>query len=570
MNSPEQITDSVLTPEKEIVTTVGPAPLSSPPVENFSSVKTKKTNKKALIIFLIFLGVMIGIGAFWLGRFTKETGIGTIPSPTAVPTISQPTPTLDQTTGWKTYIDTKFGYSIKYPSEWLFNTETRSFREGDIFSVSIVGKDQKKDTEFYDGASLTIGEPIKTEKDIRTWVKEYYPVNNLDDEPNIFSEETIASLSFQKFFTCGLGCFTYYNIKHNGYVYRIVIFADGPDKIKYEQILSQILSTFKFLSSDETANWKTYTNSVEKFSFKYPQSWFLKESSSMIQIFNYDVDKAPGRSYDPVRDGNLFKVEVFLDNKFSNLTEWFENEKNTPDQSNDLPKEFLNIKNIFVSSQEGLFFELKSSMTDSLVGVATFKLPQGSLVHFWGGLNYEGNKNYFDQILSTFKFLDQASDPTANWSVFTSKKGYSIRIPPNMKVVEAGFGSGRPEESAGIGIIETSAKEPLLSPHMAISVFTDSKTTLKQLAQENYDKNVNHPSNSIISVTESFREEKFENNDSYQYSFKAKGLVTPDAEYSTQEGEYRFIWTQSGSKIYCLMVADTPTFNQILSTFKFN
>jgi len=277
VNSPEQITDSVLTPEKEIVTTVGPAPLSSPPVENFSSVKTKKTNKKALIIFLIFLGVMIGIGAFWLGRFTKETGIGTIPSPTAVPTISQPTPTLDQTTGWKTYIDTKFGYSIKYPSEWLFNTETRSFREGDIFSVSIVGKDQKKDTEFYDGASLTIGEPIKTEKDIRTWVKEYYPVNNLDDEPNIFSEETIASLSFQKFFTCGLGCFTYYNIKHNGYVYRIVIFADGPDKIKYEQILSQILSTFKFLdqTSDQTSSWETYTNTKYGVEFKFPLGWIL-------------------------------------------------------------------------------------------------------------------------------------------------------------------------------------------------------------------------------------------------------------------------------------------------------
>ncbi len=173
-----------------------------------------------------------------------------MPSPTAMPTISQPTPTLDLTIGWKTYIDTKFGYSIKYPSEWIFNTETRSFQEGDIFSVAIVGKDQKKDTEFYDGASLTIGEPIKTEKDVRTWVKEYYPANNLGDEPNIFSEETIASLSFQKFFTCDLGCFTYYNIKNNGYVYRIVIFAGGTDKINYEQTLSQILSNFKFLGTE--------------------------------------------------------------------------------------------------------------------------------------------------------------------------------------------------------------------------------------------------------------------------------------------------------------------------------
>ncbi|OQA93273.1 MAG: hypothetical protein BWY24_00564 [Microgenomates group bacterium ADurb.Bin219] len=528
----------------------GPTPIVPP------TVPPQKSSK----ILLIFLGVLIilavGVAAFFLGK--KSNNQRTV-TPPAVSTISKPTLTSDPTANWKTYTNTKYGFEIKYypelnPSEDNGEDKIINFSTGMAnishsqygFSIRILAK------------STT--ESLK-EEIVNSLAKAPMPSKIESEEEKSFNNITWKKFNYKKFVTTDYYDMTTAVTINNQYSYEIVAAAGDID---------QILSTFKFLSSDETANWKTYTNSVEKFSFKYPQSWFLKESSSMIQIFNYDVDKAPGRSYDPVRDGNLFKVEVFLDNKFSNLTEWFENEKNTPDQSNDLPKEFLNIKNIFVSSQEGLFFELKSSMTDSLVGVATFKLPQGSLVHFWGGLNYEGNKNYFDQILSTFKFLDQASDPTANWSVFTSKKGYSIRIPPNMKVVEAGFGSGRPEESAGIGIIETSAKEPLLSPHMVISVFTDSKTTLKQLAQENYDKNVNHPSNSIISVTESFREGKLGNNDSYQYSFKTKGLVTPDEEYFTQEGEYRFIWTQSGSKIYCLMVADTPTFNQILSTFKFN
>lgn len=157
---------------------------------------------------------------------------------------------------------------------------------------------------------------------------------------------------------------------------------------------------------DPTAGWKTYTNGTEKYRFKYPQNWFLKESSSMVQIFNYDVDNAPGRAYDPSRDGNLFKIEIFMDDKYSDVDKWFNDEKSRMSPVTNKPYEFLNAKPVTVDSQKGIYFEVKDEWTDISVGTVVFQSPKNKLIRFNGGLNYPDNKGFFDQVLATFKFLD--------------------------------------------------------------------------------------------------------------------------------------------------------------------
>ena len=59
-----------------------------------------------------------------------------------------------------------------------------------------------------------------------------------------------------------------------------------------------------------------------------------------------------------------------------------------------------------MKAYKGIFFECFSPMAGAKTASATFETPYGYLVHFWGGLNYEGHKSYFDQILSTIEFLD--------------------------------------------------------------------------------------------------------------------------------------------------------------------
>lgn len=156
---------------------------------------------------------------------------------------------------------------------------------------------------------------------------------------------------------------------------------------------------------DETANWKTYRNENMGFYLKYPNqpNWLIREESeNFIALYNYDVNKAPGRSYDPIADKDLFKIEITKDTENSDVDQWFNEEKLKTDPTTDKPTEFLNVKNITVDGYKGIFYETKSWGITS--GTAVFKTPGISLIHFIGGLNYEGNKKTFNQILSSFKF----------------------------------------------------------------------------------------------------------------------------------------------------------------------
>ena len=212
--------------------------------------------KFSLILTGILLLATGGIGGFLLGRQSlqpKSTTTQMAPLPSEAPVEERitetpsATPTPDPTAEWKTYRNDEYGFEIKYPAEWLVREDTHALKEGDLFSAIIIGETQRQDTEFYDGAQIIIGMPIRTEEDINSWVKNYYPIENINGEPNHFSEETIGNLVFQKVYTCGLGCFTYYNLKNNDLVFRLLTSAEGPKKEIYQQTLQTILSTFKFL-----------------------------------------------------------------------------------------------------------------------------------------------------------------------------------------------------------------------------------------------------------------------------------------------------------------------------------
>lgn len=232
--------------------------------------KGKSWSKTVLILVfsLALVGGLIFAGYKFKGRQTQPTSqpkpsVTIAPTLVATPTLRS-TPASDSTADWSIYTNEEYGFEIKHPNEWILESDTRVFKEGDLFSIKIIGETQKIQTEFYDGAGLTIGVPVKTDKDIKTWVKDYYPAKNVNDEPNEFSEETVGPLTFQKFYTCGLGCFTYYNVKKNDNVYRLMAFAAGPDQARYRQTLLQALSTFKFLSSmDSTGSPKAESGQEE-------------------------------------------------------------------------------------------------------------------------------------------------------------------------------------------------------------------------------------------------------------------------------------------------------------------
>lgn len=73
-----------------------------------------------LTIFLLSL-----TGAFYLGKISSTIKpIPTSISPTNYATQFQLSLTRDETANWKTYVDTKYGYSLKYPPQLRLETFT--------------------------------------------------------------------------------------------------------------------------------------------------------------------------------------------------------------------------------------------------------------------------------------------------------------------------------------------------------------------------------------------------------------------------------------------------------------
>jgi len=77
----------------------------------------------------------------------------------------------------------------------------------------------------------------------------------------------------------------YFIPTEDGYIYQIDLETSCPKETKeecenkYELILDQILSTFKFVekSQDETADWKIYRNEEYGFEFGHPANWIYFE-----------------------------------------------------------------------------------------------------------------------------------------------------------------------------------------------------------------------------------------------------------------------------------------------------
>ncbi len=233
----------------------------------------------AAIIIVAIIALVFGAAAtFGYQKFIKKT-----------PAVSQkaetqasPLASVDETANWKTYTNSKYGFSLKYPEEKP--VEFKDSVEGKqlcantkgIVDIKIYPADYKKlgpETEFLGDlwVSLSVADNVGKISP-EDYVKKACP--------DYFSQGKIGSIK---------------NTEINGnkaleIIYKNVmaqqedVVVTKGDKLFFihhysnklpNPLFNQILSTFKF-TSDETANWKTYTNEEAKFQIKYPPAWKLE------------------------------------------------------------------------------------------------------------------------------------------------------------------------------------------------------------------------------------------------------------------------------------------------------
>ncbi|KKR81460.1 MAG: hypothetical protein UU73_C0001G0060 [Candidatus Daviesbacteria bacterium GW2011_GWA1_41_61] len=160
-------------------------------------------------------------------------------------------------------------------------------------------------------------------------------------------------------------------------------------------------------SSDETANWKTYTNTEIGFKVKYPIGWEYSEvrEGDPLHLYFY-----PKHSSDlKPRDSNeaLAPIELVILNDSNALQCLAEDQKACLDFKVDgVSAKKYSLKNFhevvaFKNKNGNLFFELMSPKFDKNA------FAPGSYKEYYNFYNISEaeRKKIFDQILSTFRFF---------------------------------------------------------------------------------------------------------------------------------------------------------------------
>lgn len=81
---------------------------------------SKHSNLPVIIGVLVLLaGIVVGGGYYFLSSQTSTTSTPVAQPSPIMQQIPTPTPTVNPTAGWKTYLNSKHGYSFRYPSNWL-------------------------------------------------------------------------------------------------------------------------------------------------------------------------------------------------------------------------------------------------------------------------------------------------------------------------------------------------------------------------------------------------------------------------------------------------------------------
>ncbi|MDI6603490.1 MAG: hypothetical protein QME57_05325 [Patescibacteria group bacterium] len=161
-----------------------------------------------------------------------------------------------------------------------------------------------------------------------------------------------------------------------------------------KDILNQMLSTFRFIEVEETANWKTFKNRDYGFEIKYPQNWLPHNLSPIEGVFRISF-------WDKDCSIECGSIEINIKNRNNKSFQQIKQETENKYSLVFLPQVFP-FKETKVDKEQAFIIP----GYEFILGVVT-------VVH--EGYIYEISRTYseedvpeelFNQILSTFRFLE--------------------------------------------------------------------------------------------------------------------------------------------------------------------
>jgi hypothetical protein len=210
------------------------------------------------------------------------------------PEIVIPEKPIDETANWQTYTNDQYGFEIKYPKKFFpevpsnqdlnIGLLTLSFNENGYYPIWLYvgGNENKKILDMINSTS-TVGLEVKNNKKTINGLEW-----NIVEETEIPVEGIGTAGSALKFYTLN---------GNRTYIIECLdcnsqIFGDIAEEKRLT--FDQMLSTFKFIGTDETANEENYSDKTdEDFNIKIDLS--NGEFSSDDEFYNYE--KLSGLDY---------------------------------------------------------------------------------------------------------------------------------------------------------------------------------------------------------------------------------------------------------------------------------
>jgi hypothetical protein len=300
--------------------------------------------------------------------------------------------TAVDTTGWKTYTNASFGYSIKYPSDWPIEPQDSSTK-----SVVTIGNTPAEPSAGPFGVYVK-----KSDADLAAFIKSYkqgFPDGCGQEGSITFAGQTWTTLDCKEAFA-GQNKKSFF-ITHLGSIYHLY-YIEGSESIN--QTFNTIRTTFIFLA--DTTGWKTYTSTETyttedfhsfhstasnqvSYTLKYPENWNLSYTVFDDQNKNKIAEFSPG--------GVLLKEGQDCSNH------------QKPDR-NGWPVEELSREAITIGNYSGVKIIQKSAVDGGDISQwypIRYCLQSGRkafIINFYELELGKGNRALFESIVSTLKF----------------------------------------------------------------------------------------------------------------------------------------------------------------------